>query len=520
MKGEFKGDFSRDTFDPSKHFLRVLMQQGRVSLDADWNEQVDILLHYMQALAEDIIGPFAGPADNVGFEIKDISNAEYDFKIGTGRYYVDGILCENEKAGKSCNSVVDAHGYGYYGGEKNGQPNYPISQREFSLQYANLPLLVYLDVWERHISSAEDDYIREKALGGPDTASRSKVVWQVKVLENSDENPGEKAWMDIVGNLDAQGDSLRIRMRQKWPGIEEEILQPFHRGCLKAQANKATDDTDPCITSPDARYRGEENQLYRVEIHREGDALQKDGTGKYVNESAAASFKWSRDNGTVAFPIVSNDGLVVFLEHLGRDDRLSLKVDDWVEIIDDDYTLLVLSRPSPSPKVIRPLAQVDTIDLTERKVTLRDNPKLNIPQYTKDSTNHPLLRRWDHKEGDLVEKDEPKLANDGALFVEESKWLNLEDGVQVYFNPGASYYTGDYWQIPARTAIGDVEWPKDADGLPIALPPRGVDHHHAPLAVLVDWTCDPLDCRCTIKRSTTCYDPSAKKSRTVKGGEK
>ena len=34
-----KGDYSRDTFDPAKHFTRVLMQQGRVQLDADWNEQ-------------------------------------------------------------------------------------------------------------------------------------------------------------------------------------------------------------------------------------------------------------------------------------------------------------------------------------------------------------------------------------------------------------------------------------------------------------------------------------------------
>ena len=30
-----KGDFTRDTFDPAKHFSRVLMQQGRVTLDAD-----------------------------------------------------------------------------------------------------------------------------------------------------------------------------------------------------------------------------------------------------------------------------------------------------------------------------------------------------------------------------------------------------------------------------------------------------------------------------------------------------
>ena len=40
-----KGDFTRNTFDPDKHFLRVLMQQGRVQLDSDWNEQAAILLH-------------------------------------------------------------------------------------------------------------------------------------------------------------------------------------------------------------------------------------------------------------------------------------------------------------------------------------------------------------------------------------------------------------------------------------------------------------------------------------------
>jgi hypothetical protein len=43
-----KGDFSRDSFDPVKHFSRVLQQQGRVQLDADWNEQAAILLHYLR----------------------------------------------------------------------------------------------------------------------------------------------------------------------------------------------------------------------------------------------------------------------------------------------------------------------------------------------------------------------------------------------------------------------------------------------------------------------------------------
>jgi hypothetical protein len=54
------------------------------------------------------------------------------------------------------------------------------------------------------------------------------------------------------------------------------------------------------------------------------------------------------------------------------------------------------------------------------------------------------------------------------------------------------YRTGDYWQIPARTATGDVEWPtetdKDSQGntvtVQIAKPPDGIEHHYAPLAVI------------------------------------
>jgi len=52
-----KGDFTRDTFNPAKHFSRVLLQQGRVALDADHNEQNAILLHYLRTLARDLIAP-------------------------------------------------------------------------------------------------------------------------------------------------------------------------------------------------------------------------------------------------------------------------------------------------------------------------------------------------------------------------------------------------------------------------------------------------------------------------------
>jgi hypothetical protein len=37
-----KGDFSRLPFDQGKRYTSVLLQQGRVTLDSDWNEQAFI----------------------------------------------------------------------------------------------------------------------------------------------------------------------------------------------------------------------------------------------------------------------------------------------------------------------------------------------------------------------------------------------------------------------------------------------------------------------------------------------
>ncbi|MFX8848757.1 DUF6519 domain-containing protein, partial [Acinetobacter baumannii] len=54
--------------------------------------------------------------------------------------------------------------------------------------------------------------------------------------------------------------------------------------------------SDPCILSPTAAYRGTENQLYRIEI-QQGNL----GGGQ-------ATFKWSRDNGSVAARWLGTEG--------------------------------------------------------------------------------------------------------------------------------------------------------------------------------------------------------------------
>jgi hypothetical protein len=429
MRGEFRGDFTRDTFDPLRQFSRVLMQQGRVQLDADWNEQVSILVHYLRMLGADLMGPHGAPrtVDGVpgeGFKI--IANGS-TFEIASGHYYVNGILCEN-------NENVAYH----------TQTDFPLTDDE-EIKLDDGTYLVYLDVWERHLSYVEDDYMREKALGGLDTATRARIVWQVKVKNHDNFPEGE----DIDPTKFKSEYSMFLRALEKKPGS----------GLLKARARKTPEgNKDPCLTSPEASYRGAENQLYRVEIHEDG----------YANR---ATFKWSRENGSVIFPIMDINGTVVTLEHLGRDSRFGLKPNDWIEIVDDDY---ILRNRADA------LLQIEEIDPDNLQVILKKAPE---PPFEANREKHPYLRRWDQKDNDS------NGVSNGISVVEgdtEQDWILLEDGVEIQFptpedgNNSYVYQTGDYWLIPARTATGDVEWPGPVDA-PHALPPQGVEHHYAPL---------------------------------------
>jgi hypothetical protein len=480
-----KGDFTRDTFDPLKHFSRVLMQQGRVQLDADWNEQTSILLHYLRTLAKDILGPYAGPQGAMGFEILTEetpgANAKIDaFEpdparrqalkdalgqgnavIAPGRYYVQGVLVESHRA----ILYTEQPGYG-----SAGQPTLDDIQKWPS------GLLAYLDVWERHITYVEDDHIREVALGGPDTCTRAQVVWQVKVLFQPQN----------VNVFDCNAVSL---------------LLPLGTGKLRARARLDKPPTELCVIPPESRYRGAENQLYRVEVHKGGTA---------TGDAGSATFKWSRENGSVTFPMRSLSGTTAILENLGRDLHLSLQPGDWVEVVDDAIALGGEAGP---------LAQVDVVDRDNLAVTLKlPNGVTSLPSYTEGdaAARHALLRRWDHA-GDVG-------AFGGALPITEqadteqgrrSGWIKLEDGVEIWFAQGGQYRAGDYWLIPARTATGDVEWPDEVDGsgnprldadgnpVPASRPADGPYHFFAPLLVSANIpnteTRVTRDCRCAIR---------------------
>lgn len=427
-----KGDFTRNTFDPLRGYSRVLMQQGRVCLDADYNEQNAILIHNMRNLARDIGGRGWGRRADAGFRV---SLNYKQLLLSKGRYYVDGICCENSTDSFQFPGLVVPE-----------DPNY----------------LVYIDVWERHVCALQDPAIRETALGGPDTCTRAKIEWRIGIEPILEVPP------TVTRNF-------------LYSMLDESFLTD--KRCMKAQVKKNLSDTDPCSIPPESRFRGRENQLYRIEIHKGGpvwNGMTDPETGKPAgNVDVAATFKWSRDNGSVVFGIVKQNGNVVTLQSLGQDERTGLKTGDWVEITDNDY------ERSCTPGI---MAQVDKIDPVEMTITLKapqdGSPEPVWKNYAEDDYRHPLVRRWDHHAtGDM------KMYG-GAILLQENPsfnggWLEIECGIEINFptqDYKRSYVSGDYWLIPARVATGSIEWPSDSMTGPLCLPPPGVEHHCAPLA--------------------------------------
>jgi hypothetical protein len=525
-----KNDSSRNTFDARKHFSSVLMQQGRVQVDADWNEECDIITHRADTEASDVIGLCGGPLHYPAFHIvadatqltpeeqklpenktppKDFKPP--DFLISAGRYYVDGILCENE----SLTSYLN-------------QPDLPAA---IALKDKDVGLyLVYVDVWQRHLTALDDPSIREVALGGPDTATRTKTVWQVKYWFAKD---------------------VKANCATKFAEFEKLIAAA--NGKLSARAKKEKTSTSPCLVPPGAGYTGLENQLYRVEVHGAGAAFDvtTGGAGTLVTRvpntdnqvmfsggiwkvndaveifsskagsdpmngtlshivqidagsktltldmdvskmvieelrlrPAKATYKWSRNNAFVATSIesINVDDQEIIVHDLGPDATLGFREGQWVEISDDRLELNGLPGQ---------LIQIAKIDPAINLITLSSQPAALLNN--KDGVDkdlHPKLRGWD---GIGAIKFHPN-AN-------EDHFLDLENGVQVRFFAG-SFKTGDYWTVPARTATadtqsGNIEWPLDAGNKPLAQLPFGIKHHYCRLAMLY-WDgdkFDPLDCR-------------------------
>lgn len=431
------GDYTRFTFKANKNYSGVLKQQGRVSLDSDWNELADIADRKWRSETLDIIGRCAVPVTTPeAFKVMPTGSGAFD--IGIGRAYVDGIQTENHG--------LDPQLYDPILGEEHKTNPVPYSDQPFfpaplppSLTAPALPPilgrtdLIYLDVWQREVTVIEDPGIKEIALGGPDTTTRVQTAWQVKAITDV----GDASCPDTIARWDDE-------------------VRPSG-GRLTTSTFVPPPDDNPCIISAAGGYRGIKNRLYRVEIHTPGPL----GT---------ARFKWSRNNASIVSEVeaisASTDQITV--RQIGRDQILRFNVGDWIEITDDH--LEFQSQPGH-------MGQITNIDEANRIITINNTIPGSLNLDPTDATRHTRVRRWDQSSG----------VDANGLLIVTAGPVDIEDGIQVYFSldpsiAGGEFKIGDYWVFYARTADGSVEPLVNA-------PPRGIKHHYCRLA-FVTWGAD------------------------------
>lgn len=411
-----KADLTRDTFDSKKHFSQVLVQQGRVQLDAEINEQNALGLRRDETTATDIVGDCGGPADSAAFGMSAIAGQPGNFIISAGRYYVEGIQCEVE------------------------QPVEYLKQPDLlgltALSAGNH--LIYLDVWKRHLTFLDDPSLLETALGGVDTTTRVKTIWQVHTLP-------------VTGALDCMGNYTNFTDKTKVSTI-----------LMQAETKAVANANDPCQIAEGSGYKSLENQLYRVEIH------SVSSVGK------AEIWKWSRENASIEVSLKAIDPALKLLtvSSLGRDkDKLGIRKGDFVEIIND---IIELSGGNGD------LIEVEDVDQGDFTITLKGIPTVI------DLTKHPRVRRW---EGTAAVRVNTWLPLEAGVEVKFS-------AIDVA-RPGDFWQIPARTSAPGSQA-GTIEWPRTVPGTADALLPRGVLHHTCRLGFITVSAVAPIfiDCRC------------------------
>jgi|GEM_PF-906097 len=521
------GDFSRNTFDPVRHFSGVLMQQGRVLVDAEWNEQLAIQQHRAHTETRDVIGNCGTPKKEDGFKISQTPHGN-DLLISAGRYYVQGLLCEQEGTPLTVtipaspnNQVLvpyfsldevtfDLGQWVHLTSENNSaplvtqitavdaakltltldtdisayrntgavslqrnlsyttQPGYPTPDFVSAsppnppginqIQLADGNYLVFLEAWQREVDVLEDPRLREVALGGPDTTERLQTIWQVRLL------PVKQLASPPASPLSSPLSSPPDGVHPCCSDFPEwKKLTAPTTGTMNARTVPPSGNTNPCVLPPTAGYQSLENQLYRIEVFKGGDSLSQ------------TTFVWSRDNAMLETTITKVDGNDIFVTDFGKDDNIfSFAAGQVIEIVYQGSEL------SGAPRF---LAQISgTPNRSTLKITLNTSAAAlaEIPNLR--------LRRWDMTGASVT----------STGIVMKTGWMDIENGIQVQFSEG-SYRSGDYWQVPARTATGEIEWPPfDVPNKnPIPQPPLGIRRHFCCLAQIVVtgavWTIK--DCR-------------------------
>ena len=433
---------SRDAFQPKKRYAAVGMQQGRVLLDDDFNEAETIRLDEERQVNIDVIGPVGTP--DTGFLISNghINAGGIDFEIAPGTLYVSGLRLWNPEVAV-----------------------FSLQDDWLQQTIADRPMpqpgridLVYVEAWQQPVTAVEDAELFEVALGGPDSSTRLRTMWRVKVATDIDGDDCPSAWQDLVAQWAADG--LGVVNADFARVVDASLLVDFVAGT----------PGDLCTPSTASGYLGVENQTIRVEL------------------VDAAHFTWGYDNGAPAYrATLAADQRTITLQTEPRDQHHWPRAGQIVEILPWSA---VLPNGEKLAEYRGHLARVETSyngDTGELVLTAASavppgfgEAWLSRADAGDLGPGYIFVRVWDRGD-DIVSDPAIPFAPGNAVTLGST-------GLAVTIT-GTARVAGDHWIISARPRTPDRVVPWE---LEVGRGVHGVRRFFAPLA-LVRWQRAAMD---------------------------
>jgi hypothetical protein len=451
------GDYARVSYDPRRKWRGLAAQQGRVSVEADWNEAAAIARERDRQLTLDVVGPVGTP--DQGYAVTAIPAAggppgstPGDLLIGAGTLYLGGERLDLD-------APVD---YAL-------QPDWlDFSTDPFWLAPA-VPAtpetsyeVVYLLAAEQEVSAVEDPALADVALGGPDTMQRQRIL-QHFVRQLSPSGDLGDSWSAVVGSLSSAG--LQF---------DPATMRAESAAALKVSFTNPTVAPGPCQPVMTGGYLGAENQMIRVMV---ADA---DTSGvptivwgfddaSFLYRIQAAKFDAGTGNTTLTLASAPVDSYHIPVAGQAVEvlrDAAQLTATSPVQLQETDF----IASPAG---VVTPIASA--YDPNQRQLVVSGQLP---PDYLSDATPQLFLRVWQSAVAAPPDQPIPLVSVNQA-------GTAADTGVAVTLSSSTgAFHQGDFWRFALRPIQPAVVYPGRYLAGP--QPPDGPRTWACPLAV-VEW---------------------------------
>ncbi|SEO03653.1 hypothetical protein SAMN05216404_11081 [Nitrosospira multiformis] len=458
-------DISRTDDSERQHYKGVVMQQGRVVLDRDFNALQQIAGQRTDADALDFVGPCGTPDNGFAIEalipsspplrvppppLNALMARNRDFLISPGTMYVGG-----QRAVFSSADYRLKTSYSYFDQPDWIEPDEPNT--DATLEF------VYLHLLEQEVSAIEDTDLKDVALGGPDTTQRVRLIKRVKRLK-----------------VDSSDCTAAFAQAQAWwrnnnLTFDPKTMRLLPQVSLQISFSTQASQPDPCEPVTQGGYLQPENQLIRVQIS-EGGA------------GGAPKLLWGYDNASFLYRADISDSKTLLLRQSPVDAFHIPRTGQVVEVL---RSALIIdggqSETAAGRSIVRCVAEATGVTRTlargyqpsDRSIEL-DQP---LPAAYIPDKNPLFVRVW---------QSELELSASGSSTVElidtsNNSTTGIVVTIKMSLAEGLQAPVGAYWLFAARPGTPQAVYPERflTDGQP----PDGPRQWVCPLAV-IDWAGD------------------------------